>query len=77
MCHYISSDPAYPEFFNRMFKMLHPLLPLYKNEGKRYLTIEIGCTGGRHRSVMVAENLGAQLIQEQYEATVQHRDLAL
>ena len=77
VCHYISSDPAYPEFFNRMFKMLHPLLPLYKNEGKRYLTIAIGCTGGRHRSVMVAENLGAQLIQEQYEATVQHRDLAL
>ena len=77
VCHYISSDPAYPEFFNRMFKMLHHLLPLYKNEGKRYLTIAIGCTGGRHRSVMVAENLGAQLIQEQYEATVQHRDLAL
>ena len=77
VCHYISSDPAYPEFFDHMYKMLHPLLPLYKNEGKRYLTIAIGCTGGRHRSVMVAENLGAQLIQEQYEATVRHRDLAL
>jgi len=77
VCQYISSDPAYPEFFDRMYKMLRPLLPLYKNEGKRYLTIAIGCTGGRHRSVMVAENLGAQLIQEQYEATVRHRDLAL
>lgn len=77
VCRYVSSDPAYPEFFGRMCKMLHPLLPLYQNEGKRYLTIAVGCTGGRHRSVMVAENLGAQLIQEQYEATVRHRDLAL
>mgnify|MGYP001210128478 FL=1 len=77
VCHYISSDPAYSQFFCRMHKMLQPLLPLYKNEGKRYLTIAIGCTGGRHRSVMVAEKLGAQLIQEEYEATVRHRDLAL
>ncbi len=77
VCNYISSDPAYSEFFYSMYEMLRPLLPLYKNEGKRYLTIAIGCTGGRHRSVMVAENLRAQLVQGQFEAMVRHRDLAL
>ena len=64
-------------YLDKWFYKLKTLQNLYKNEGKRYLTIAIGCTGGRHRSVMVAENLGAQLIQEQYEATVRHRDLAL
>jgi len=77
VCNYIKSDPAYSEFFYRMSEMLCPLLPLYKNEGKRYLTIAIGCTGGRHRSVMVAEKLGAHLVEGQYEAIVRHRDLAL
>ncbi|MEE2694194.1 MAG: RNase adapter RapZ [Pseudomonadota bacterium] len=74
---YISSDPAYTAFFDHMYEMLLPLLPLYRHEGKRYLTIAIGCTGGRHRSVMVAEYLGAQLVREQYEAMVRHRDLPL
>jgi len=72
---YILSDPAYKDFFRRMYEMLLPLLPLYKNEGKRYLTIAIGCTGGRHRSVMVSQNLGARLIHEKYKAEIRHRDL--
>lgn len=72
---YITSDPAYTVFFNGMAEMLLPLLPHYKTQGKRYLTIAVGCTGGRHRSVMVAKNLGALLIQEKYKAEVRHRDL--
>ena len=72
---YIFSDPAYKNFFHRMHEMLLPLLPLYTNEGKRYLTIAIGCTGGRHRSVMVAQNLGVHLTHEKYRAEIRHRDL--
>ena len=72
---YICSDPAYQVFFSRMLEMLRPLLPLYKKEGKRYLTIAIGCTGGRHRSVMVAKNLQNHLVQEKHKAEVRHRDL--
>jgi UPF0042 nucleotide-binding protein len=72
---YILSDPAYNDFLHGMYEMLLPLLPRYKNQGKRYLTIAIGCTGGRHRSVMVAQNLGTHLMQEKYKAEIRHRDL--
>ena len=55
--------------------MLLTLLPHYKTQGKRYLTIAVGCTGGRHRSVMVAKNLRNHLVQEKHKAEVSHRDL--
>jgi RNase adapter protein RapZ len=54
---------------------LEYLLPLYRREGKSYLTIGIGCTGGRHRSVMVAESLGKALNQNGFEISVSHRDV--
>jgi RNase adapter protein RapZ len=55
---------------------LDPLLPRYETEGKTYLTIGIGCTGGRHRSVYVAERLTARLREAGRHAEVAHRDLA-
>ena len=73
---FITADPAYNDFFKTLLAMLRPLLPLYQQGGKRYLTIAVGCTGGRHRSVLVAKNLGKSLIGEQYEAEVRHRDLS-
>jgi RNase adapter protein RapZ len=63
------------ETIRRFTDLLEYLLPLYKREGKSYLTIGVGCTGGRHRSVMVANRLGKALQSEGMEITVLHRDV--
>lgn len=63
------------ETIRRFSELLHYLLPLYKKEGKSYLTIGIGCTGGRHRSVFVANSLGEDLKNAGYETTISHRDV--
>lgn len=63
------------ETVNRFEDLLKYLLPLYKREGKSYLTIGIGCTGGRHRSVMIAESLGRSLETDGFEVSVSHRDV--
>jgi UPF0042 nucleotide-binding protein len=56
--------------------MLGFLIPRYRSEGKSYLTIGIGCTGGRHRSVAIAEEIGRRLTPAaEVEVTVAHRDL--
>ena len=55
--------------------MLEPLLPRYEGEGKSYLTIAIGCTGGRHRSVYLAERLAAWLSGQGRPVGIGHRDL--
>jgi RNase adapter protein RapZ len=60
---------------DRFADLLKYLLPFYKREGKSYLTIGIGCTGGRHRSVMLANRLGSDLKAEGYDVSVQHRDM--
>lgn len=71
----LNSVPA-QEFLARLLPLLQFLIPQYQNEGKTYLTIGIGCTGGQHRSVAVAERL-RQLLQEQTETIfITHRDLA-
>jgi len=54
---YIQQDPDYADFINNLKTLITPLLPRYAHEGKSYLTIAIGCTGGKHRSVFVAETL--------------------
>jgi len=72
---YIESDRGYADFFRRLADFLAPLLPRYRAEGKSYLTIAIGCTGGRHRSVYVAEKLGAWLAGHGYRAAIRHREL--
>ncbi|HRJ61651.1 MAG TPA: RNase adapter RapZ [Azospirillaceae bacterium] len=73
---HVAADPGFDEFFDRLTGLLRPLLPRYNREGKSYLTIAVGCTGGRHRSVFVAERLGAWLREQGIKVGVNHRDLA-
>jgi UPF0042 nucleotide-binding protein len=72
---FIENDPNFPLFFKQLTELLLYLLPLYCTEGKQYLTIAIGCTGGQHRSVAVAEKLNDFLSQHQYQAKLFHREL--
>ncbi|NWM49641.1 RNase adaptor protein RapZ, partial [Escherichia coli] len=58
---YIAADPAYPAAMAQIESLLLLLLPRYQAEGKAYVTIAFGCTGGRHRSVHVAERMAARL----------------
>lgn len=71
---YVQADPGYPDFFGRLRDMIDALLPRYAQEGKRYLTVAIGCTGGRHRSVVVAEALGKHLRGTGQRVDIRHRD---
>jgi len=73
---YISADPAYSEAMTKMEDMLKFLLPKYRDAGKAYVNIGIGCTGGRHRSVHVAEALSKNLHEAGFSPTVSHRNLA-
>ncbi|MDM7460636.1 MAG: RNase adapter RapZ [bacterium] len=73
---YVLSDAETQEFLEMMRNFLAYLLPRYEREGKAYLTIGVGCTGGRHRSVVLGEQLGAWFTEQGYRATVEHRDLA-
>lgn len=72
---FIERDVAFPRFFNDLCRMIEPLLPRFDLEGKSYLTIAIGCTGGRHRSVFVAEKLAAWLGSKGQRVSVHHRDV--
>ncbi len=73
---YIAADADFAAFFERLTALILPLLPRYKEEGKRYLTIAIGCTGGKHRSVYVTEQLGKAVKEAGYDTTIHHRDIA-
>ena len=72
---YIAKDPAYAEALERIGELLLFLLPRYGHEGKSYVSIAFGCTGGRHRSVHFAEAIAARLRAEGFSPTVEHRDL--
>lgn len=72
---YVAGDPDFQPFFERLLQLLLPLLPRYDREGKSYLTIAIGCTGGQHRSVFVAEKLGEALRLEGQAVEIDHRDI--
>jgi len=72
---FMASFPQTEEFLKRVTDLLLYLLPLYNREGKSYLTITIGCTGGKHRSVAVAEQVASALSREGYKCRVTHRDL--
>lgn len=71
---YIRSFPQTKEFLARTEDLLTFLLPHYAKEGKSYLTIAFGCTGGQHRSVMIAEDMGKALQKRGYPNKVTHRD---
>ncbi|MEA3012451.1 MAG: RNase adapter protein RapZ [Sphingomonadales bacterium] len=73
---YIAGDPAYAGAMKRIEDLLLELLPLYLADGKSYVSVAFGCTGGRHRSVHVAERVAARLRAEGFSPTVEHRDLA-
>lgn len=72
---YIASDPDFATFLDGLKAMLSVLLPRYEKEGKSYLTIAVGCTGGRHRSVYVAERLGKMLESDGRRIHLRHRDI--
>jgi RNase adapter protein RapZ len=71
---YIRSFPQTTEFIQRISELLVYLLPHYIHEGKSYLTIAFGCTGGQHRSVMIAEDVAKHLKKAGYRIKVVHRD---
>ncbi len=73
---YIRSFPQTTEFIERISELLIYLLPHYIQEGKSYLTIGFGCTGGHHRSVMIADQIRKNLAQGGFQAKVTHRDMA-
>lgn len=72
---YVMSEEAAKEFVDRADEMLAFLIPHFEAEGKSYLSVGIGCTGGHHRSVAIAEELGRRLAQHGITATVRHRDI--
>ena len=74
---FIERDPALAPFINHLIQLLDPLLPLYEAEGKSYLTIAVGCTGGQHRSVYVVERLKTWLAGRGVISDCSHRDLHL
>lgn len=73
---HVEADPDWPGFWQRLTGFLDPLLPRYVAEGKKYLTVALGCTGGRHRSVLAAERLADHLRGLGWRAEVTHRELA-
>lgn len=73
---YIATDEGYEEAVSRIEELLLMLLPRYRREGKAYVSIAFGCTGGRHRSVHVAERVASRLRDAGFSPTVEHRDLA-
>ena len=72
---YIAADPAYDAALTQIENLLLLLLPRYRAEGKAYVTIAFGCTGGRHRSVHVTERVAKRLRAAGFSPTVTHRDL--
>jgi RNase adapter protein RapZ len=73
---YVMADPSYEPAVSRIEDLLLTLLPRYRAEGKSYVTVAIGCTGGRHRSVHVADRIARRLRDAGFSLTVTHRDLA-
>ena len=72
---FVGADPLYAAFFEKLCDLVTMLLPAYRQEGKAYFTIGFGCTGGRHRSVSVAEALARHLATRGWPVSVRHREL--
>lgn len=71
---YIFDNPVAQEFMKRYLYLLEYILPYYVKEGKSHLVIGVGCTGGQHRSVAIAERVGSFLKEQKFTASVKHRD---
>ena len=74
---FVIEHPVTAEFLQRYRELLNFLIPHYKEEGKHRLVIAVGCTGGVHRSVAIAESIGAFLREEGYPTEINHRDMLL
>jgi len=72
---YVRGFPQTVEFLDRVTELMLYLLPHYVEEGKSYLTVAFGCTGGQHRSVMMAEEMGERLAKAGYQVKALHRDI--
>jgi RNase adapter protein RapZ len=72
---YVEGQPEYATFMRRLQNLLDVVVPGYVAEGKSYLTVAVGCTGGRHRSLVVADDLAAYFRQRGHVVTVDHRDI--
>ena len=72
---YVTEQPAYGAFIRKLRSLMNTVVPGYVAEGKSYLTIAVGCTGGRHRSVVVAEDLADYFRRHGQDVVVDHRDL--
>lgn len=72
---YISADPLFDDFFDKVRDLILLLLPAHRDEGKAHLAIGFGCTGGQHRSVAVAEKLGKVLADAGWPVSKRHREL--
>jgi UPF0042 nucleotide-binding protein len=73
---FVMKQPESTRFIEEVGRLLDFLIPLYRREGKSYLTIGLGCTGGRHRSPALARELRDRLAQSGYEVLVRDQDLA-
>lgn len=72
---YVFQSRGTEEFLDKLFKFIDYLIPRFIEEGKSYLTISIGCTGGKHRSVVLAEKLKNHLKRKKFQAKIHHRDI--
>src|SRR5262249_58782328 len=72
---YVMEQEGTTEFLDELDRLLQLTLPRYEREGKAYLSIGVGCTGGRHRSVVIAEQLADMLRQHGTRSVVHHRDM--
>ena len=72
---FVEADPAYAPFYDRLVDLLTFLLPRYRAEGKSYFGLGLGCTGGKHRSVMLVEALAESLAAAGWQVSTRHRDL--
>ncbi len=72
---YVAQDPRYERFIKQTMDLLLFLLPAYREEGKSYFSLGLGCTGGQHRSVFVAEVLAKALARQGWQVSIRHREL--
>jgi len=72
---YLKRRPETQAFLRRVLSLVRFVLPRHEREGRSYLTLAVGCTGGRHRSVMLAEALGAAVVARGFAVRIHHRDV--